>query len=78
MELSDKYIIMNHDWDPSYLCQIFDEEFYDFSNMWSSSNVSDGELLGVMDKMESYCPIIEDISMEDSVLCDAVEKIEKE
>ena len=46
--------------------------------MWSYSNISDSEIVAVADKVESYCPITEDISLDDSELCSAVEKIEQE
>ena len=77
MELSDKTLWSNRDWDPSYLSELFKEDFYDFSNMWSS-NVTDNEIITETEKVERYCPITEDISLDDNVLCRAVEKIEEE
>ena len=35
-------------------------------------------LSNMLKKMEKYCPIVKDISIEDEVLCSAVEQIEKE
>ena len=78
MDISDENLICNRDWDPSYLSQIFDVEFYDFTDMWASSNVSDSDLITEIEKVEHYCPIVEDISLDDSELCSAVEKIEEE
>ena len=78
MDLSDDYFIENRDWDPMYLSSIFDSDFNDFGEMWSTSNISDSELVDVADKVERYCPITEDISLDDSELCSAVEKIEQE
>ena len=77
MELSDICIICNRDWDPSYLAEIFDSDFYDFSDMWSNE-IEDVDLVDSVNKLESYCPIVEDISMEDSELCQVVEQIEEE
>ena len=31
-----------------------------------------------VENMERYCPIVEDISLEDDILCSEVEKIETE
>ena len=80
MEVSDAYFVENRDWDPSYLSMLFSEDFNDFSELWNS-NVSDMELVSQVDnvdKVEPYCPIVEDISLEDEVLCSAVERIEEE
>ena len=77
MELSDEILCSNFDWDPGYLSFLFSEDFNDFSDLWSS-NVSDGKLLKEMDKVECYAPIVEDISLDDDILCHAVEKIESE
>ena len=65
----------NLDWDPSYLSSIFDEEFNDMSDLWSCENISDGDLVSAVDR---YCPIVEDITIEDNVLYDAVQQIEHE
>ena len=77
MEIPDRLLYTNMDWDPSYLQLIFSQDFYDFSHMWSS-NVTDMELVQESEKVERYCPITEDISMDDSTLCQAVEMIEEE
>ena len=77
MESSDSDLLQNRDWDPLYLSEIFSEEFFEAVDHWSS-NISDVELIGEMEKVERYCPITEDISLEDEVLCNAVEKIEYE
>ena len=77
MEVSDNYFMNNRDWDPVYLQDLFREDFFDFTEHWSSP-LSDAELNQEMDKLEKYCPITEDISMEDEVLCQVVEKIEHE
>ena len=45
--------------------------------MWKS-NVNDMELVEHSQKFERYVPIVEDISVEDEVLCSAVDEVEKE
>ena len=77
MDISDSTLLSNHDWDPSYLALLFSEEFDDYSSLWNSE-VSDMDLVCETNKVEKYCPIVEDISMEDDVLCQEVEQIEKE
>ena len=79
MDVSDKLLVTNRDWDPSYLQLLFDEDFNDHSDLWKS-NVSDEQLVTetVRVEHEKYQPITEDISLEDDILCSAVEKIEEE
>ena len=77
MEVSDDYLKVNQDWDPSYLEELLCEDFFDFTNLWES-NIQDCELLKEMDRVERYSPITEDISLDDEKLCTAVEKIEHE
>ena len=38
----------------------------------------DSVLIKEMEEYERYCPIVEDISLDDNVLCDAVQRIEDE
>ena len=45
--------------------------------MWPS-NVTDGELVKELDQVEYYSPIVEDISIEDDVLCTVIEWIKSE
>ena len=71
----DDHLIVGFDWDPEYLALIFDEEFDDMSDLWSSELVTDREILSCVDK---YSPVVEDISMDDSDLMHAVEAIEYE
>ena len=72
MELSDNYLRTNRDWDPSYLSMLFDQDFHDVSDLWSS-NVQDSDLVSAIDKLEIYSPEVEDISLDDCTLCEAVE-----
>ena len=76
MELCDDLLFRNKDWDPSYLTSIFDQDFYEYSDLWDS-NMSDKELLQEVTKIDVYSPIVEDISMDDLELCTAVENIER-
>ena len=79
MDVSDNLLLRNRDWDPSYLKELVSEDFYDFSELWNiNSGVQDKDLVTYCDNMEKYCPIVEDISLEDEVLCHEVEKIEEE
>ena len=77
MEVPDTIFIRNRDWDPSYSMDLFQEDFYEFSELWKS-NVHDMELVAETDKVECYCPIAEEISMDDDTLCQAVDNIERE
>ena len=77
MDVPNELFYLNKDWDPSYLQDIFSQDFFDFGDMWSS-NVTDSELVQECERVEKYCPIMEDISLDDSTLCQAVESIEEE
>ena len=77
MDTFDYYLSQNKDWDPSYLAMLFSQDFNDFSDLWCSET-SDTELVKEMEKLDIYCPIVEDISMEDDVLVKAVEQIKYE
>ena len=67
MELSDRCLSLNRDWDPSYLSDIFTQDFYSFDNLWSS-NVSHCDLVREVRNMEKYVPIVEDILLDDNTL----------
>ena len=73
MEVSDSLLCRNRDWDPSYLSQLLSDDFYELSDLWSDSNATDTELI---QEVEKYCLIVEDISMDDETLRNEVEKIE--
>ena len=77
MEVPDKLLSSNRDWDPSYLSDIVTQDFFDFNELWDN-NVGNRQLVEDVEKLEKYCPIVEDISLEDNVLCEAVESIEKQ
>ena len=77
MEISDSVMLRNRDWDPSYLSDVFSQDFHDFNELWCL-NVTDNQLISDVNKIEKYSPIVEDISMDDNMLCAAVEKIEEE
>ena len=77
MEDSDELLLENRDWDPLYLSSIFDSDFCDHSDLWIN-DMGDQELVGVVEHLERYCPEVEDISLDESELCSAVEHIENE
>ena len=78
MECDD--LFSNLDWDPSYLALIFDGDFFDMSELWNNSKMSDEQLVKLVEMEENlpkYSPITEDISLDDDVLYDKVLKIEE-
>ena len=77
MEISDEVLMSNFDWDPVYLQEVVKQDFYEFNHLWCS-DLTDMELVKEVSEMEKYCPITEDISLDDEVLCSTVEKIESE
>ena len=72
----------NLDWGPIYLAKIFDEDFFDMSELWKySSALTDSEMLNCIDgnfQREIYCPEVEDVSLDDEILWSAVEEIEEQ
>ena len=64
------------DWDPCYLETIFSVDFFDMSDLWNTENVTDSELLEMVEKSDVYNPILEDITLDDEELCRAVTAIE--
>ena len=64
IEISDQFLMSNRDWDPAYLQTMFCEDFNSCSELWQS-NVSDVALINKVEETERYCPITEDISIED-------------
>ena len=77
MEVSDELLLENRDWDPSYLSEILSVDFFEFEDLWDS-NVNNCDLVSEINKVEMYQPIVEDISLDDETLCEAVESIKKE
>ena len=77
---SDGELLNNLDWDPVYLAHLFSEDFFDMSSLWSNELVSDCEMMNINieSKENRYQPVVEDISLDDEVLCDAVTHIEAE
>ena len=66
----------NRDWDPCYLHEVVSQDFFEFEELWRS-NIKDMDLVSELTKVEDkYCPITEDINLDDEVLCSAVEEIE--
>ena len=80
MELSDRIFFTNNDWDPQYLREIVSQDFYDFTEHWQSS-LANMELVEAVEKVVTsgrYCPLVENISLDDDTLYDAVAQIESE
>ena len=77
MDVPDSLLFRNRDWDPSYLAELVSQDFFDFSELWST-NYADSQLVSDVQQLEKYQRIVEDISLDDNVLCTAVEAIEKE
>ena len=77
MEVTDASLVCNRDWDPSYLSSIFDVDFHDSGNI-SDNSISDMELVRHVESVERYSPLVEDISLDDDTLCQAVDQIERE
>ena len=76
--MKDVDLISNQDWDPTYLASIFSEDFYDMADHWNGpSYVSDDVLLNSTNN-DKYCPIVEDISLDDDTLRSHVEEIESQ
>ena len=69
MGVSDDFLLRHRDWEPSYLSEILTQDFYEFS---------DTDWVREVEKVERYSPIVEEISLEDKVLCTAVENTERE
>ena len=74
MEVPDICFYNNRDWDPSYLCQLFTEDFYLLKDLWSKTC----HVMELVEYSEKYCPVVEDISLDDETLCSAVEEIESQ
>ena len=51
MDTSDYLMSMSKDWDPEYLSTIFDVDFDDVSELWSS-NIGDTQLVKEVEKIE--------------------------
>ena len=75
-------LFLNLDWDPVYLAYLFRQEFDDIDYLWKFEIVSGFELLKMSEisdcVQEKYSPCVEDISLDDDFLCDAVDRIESE
>ena len=77
MDITDQLFATNSDWDPCYLRELFSQDFYEFEDLWQSS-ILDMELIQVDREVPRYSSEIEDISLDDDTLYEAVEQIEQE
>ena len=75
-------LFLNLDWDPVYLVYLFREDFDDIDYLWNFEIVNDFGLLKMSEisdcVQEKYSPCVEDISLDDDILCDAMAGIESE
>ena len=76
MDIVDRLFVTNLDWDPIYLRDCVTQDFYDFSEHWQNS-ISDMEPLA-RERPSRYTPVVEDISLDDETLYEAIEQIEQE
>ena len=77
MEVPDSVFSRNLDWDPTYLSEVLSSDFYDFTDLWDNS-MDDNKFVEEVEKIEMYSPLVEDVSLDDDILCSAVEKLELE
>ena len=49
--VSDRLLCTNRDWDPSYLSELFSDEFFDFCDHWISK-MNDFELVSNVEKIK--------------------------
>ena len=78
MELSDRIFTVNRDWDPSYLRYIISQDFYDFCDLWANALPNEELLRATESSPGRYCPVVEDLSVDNDTLYEAVAKIEEE
>ena len=61
------------------MSNIFAQDFYEYPELWNSSTSLNGhQLVQEVERVEKYTPIVEDISLDDDILCQEVNKIEQE
>ena len=78
MDITDWLFATNSDWDPCYLRDLFSQDFCEFEDLWQSS-ISGMELIQADREVPPrYSPDIEDISLDDDTLYEAIEQIEHE
>ena len=77
MEVSDSFMLNNCDWDPAYLSELVQADFYDFKELWGT-NVMDTDLVREVERVERYSPTVEDISLDDETLCKALDDIDSQ
>ena len=77
IDIWNRFFTVNCDWDPCYLRYILSQDFFEFHGLWSNS-VGDQDMIKAAETSECYSPVVEDISLGDNTLYDAVAQIEKE
>ena len=77
MECLDRALTGKRDWDPTYFSELFSQNFFDFNHLWAS-NMGDKDLIDAVETIEWYTPLVQDISLADETLYQAVEEIDYE
>ena len=77
MDILNEMLVSEQYWDPLYLHELFREDFYDFNPLWKSS-LCHRDLVHAVETLKRYNPLVDDISLDDDVLCSAVKEIELE
>ena len=75
IELADETFSTYKRLGPTYLNDSFSQAFFEINNLWSSK-MSDKDLVHMVETIEKYNPLVEDISLNNATLYGAVEKIE--
>ena len=78
MSMESNDIFLSWDWDPCYLAYIFDQDFFDMAELWDGDDTTDSSLLESFENKDIYAPILEDISLDDDLLHEAVEEMESQ
>ena len=76
-DLADRVFMVNYDWDPSYLRYIFSQDFFEFCELWSNG-MGDQDMIWAAEASERYCPVVENISLDNDTLYYAVAQIKNE
>ena len=74
-DVSDAFLCSINDGDTSYLASISSEDFND-STDFGSSNIRNSKLVDEMNKVDTYSPIVEDISIDNITLLSTAKQIE--
>ena len=73
MEIADRMFVMNRDWDPIYLRELITQDFCDFWDLWHTT-FCNMELMKAAERVDRHAPVMEDICLDATTLCQAVKK----